>query len=1033
MMNCLRLLLLATLLACCTVSAFADLVWPTPNGAPIYQSQLGFEEPKVAVSDAGVSLVVWGDESTGTRDIRGQLIDANQQPLWPDNGLALVELYDFQDAVQVIHAEDGWIMLWLDRRFYQDELDWSPEYNLDLFIQKYNNDGEPLWHDEEQPPANGVHVVSGDFPSVEYEIQLLPDGNGGAYVVYILSDQWEATAIPIAQHVLSDGSFAWTDYGVDMLGPDAEPLDYAEDLCAFVADDGDGLFAAWVDRPIMEDMSIQVQRVYGDGTLWDYPTAPVVGEPVDYSLSDLNMCTDGWGGAFLLWGSYNDGVFAQRVAADGTLPWGDTSGQMVDPNAYLVIWSALIPSDDHSAICLWSENQVEHLNAQRFGGETSLETYWGNGVTIGDDYDYTLYALGDGFGGAVIITGDYHEDQVLTQVDVNGDIVAETTYLEPDGYVNTIAMAQSDAGRVVLSHYHSDGHARIRFHSFDVVNHLLETPVNGLTLNDGESGSATEASLALIDATPYWAWSDYRINPFGRMLVMQSLDPLTGEQTLGQWGIPLLPGYPFVGDDTLTTYLGEVFIDAAGDDNLIVSATISTYGVDEYDGVVLQKVTPDGDLLWGDQGVLFDPALYYLNANEALYGLPDGGCIVIFTYYNADWCQNIGAQRFNANGEPMWSQGNADFIPLSLGAGSDDDDFVTVEMLDDGSMMILSIRGWSQGDYYVKRLSGDGELLWDEDLPIAIDDYSRPSTMVFDGNLLVCMTYSSNDDPRGAIHGQLINPDGDLLWGDVPQELIDLPIDWSTTDDLALQPCGENLFWLAYTARDDFSGVFAQQFDLSGVPQLFPLTGAELSNPGFHADLQRNGAMVLPDNSLYVAWFQHVDYDRFLVYRRITQQGTFPVQYIDGPVPIIETRGWTNDLTLGSDGEGGAYTWWQEYADEVLPESAASLWAQRLNDGFMGVDEPSATTPDQWTLHQAYPNPFNATTTIKVDLPQRTHLKAQVFDILGREVITLADKPFSPGRHTLTVDASRLASGMYFLRVNQPGGMTRMQKLVLLK
>ncbi len=78
------------------------------------------------------------------------------------------------------------------------------------------------------------------------------------------------------------------------------------------------------------------------------------------------------------------------------------------------------------------------------------------------------------------------------------------------------------------------------------------------------------------------------------------------------------------------------------------------------------------------------------------------------------------------------------------------------------------------------------------------------------------------------------------------------------------------------------------------------------------------------------------------------------------------------------------------------------------------------------------PNPFNVESRIQLELAGAGHLRAIVFDILGREVARLADADFAAGRHTLRFDGSSLASGVYFLNLQTPQSvMTR--KLLLLK
>ena len=73
--------------------------------------------------------------------------------------------------------------------------------------------------------------------------------------------------------------------------------------------------------------------------------------------------------------------------------------------------------------------------------------------------------------------------------------------------------------------------------------------------------------------------------------------------------------------------------------------------------------------------------------------------------------------------------------------------------------------------------------------------------------------------------------------------------------------------------------------------------------------------------------------------------------------------------------------------------------------------------PAAYSLSQNYPNPFNPVTRISYDLPSRSRVEIKVMDVLGREVATLAKGEQPAGRYTVPLDASRLASGVYFYRL----------------
>ena len=82
------------------------------------------------------------------------------------------------------------------------------------------------------------------------------------------------------------------------------------------------------------------------------------------------------------------------------------------------------------------------------------------------------------------------------------------------------------------------------------------------------------------------------------------------------------------------------------------------------------------------------------------------------------------------------------------------------------------------------------------------------------------------------------------------------------------------------------------------------------------------------------------------------------------------------------------------------------------------VEKEDATVPQTFVAYPAYPNPFNPTTTIKVGLPTRSELKIKVYSILGQEIATLYNGIQKEGYHTLAWDASKLASGIYFVKIS---------------
>jgi len=108
------------------------------------------------------------------------------------------------------------------------------------------------------------------------------------------------------------------------------------------------------------------------------------------------------------------------------------------------------------------------------------------------------------------------------------------------------------------------------------------------------------------------------------------------------------------------------------------------------------------------------------------------------------------------------------------------------------------------------------------------------------------------------------------------------------------------------------------------------------------------------------------------------------------------------------------------------------FWAQTIGLVTSVEQIPSETIPQYFSLSQNYPNPFNPTTTIQFALPKPSSVTLKIYDILGREVLTLVDEDLQPGEYKVEFDASSLASGVYIYRL-EAEGFVQAKKLTLLK
>lgn len=92
--------------------------------------------------------------------------------------------------------------------------------------------------------------------------------------------------------------------------------------------------------------------------------------------------------------------------------------------------------------------------------------------------------------------------------------------------------------------------------------------------------------------------------------------------------------------------------------------------------------------------------------------------------------------------------------------------------------------------------------------------------------------------------------------------------------------------------------------------------------------------------------------------------------------------------------------------------------------------------PGQFELFQNYPNPFNPITKINYDLPFDGKVKLKIFDLSGKEVMSLVDGFQSAGYYTSNFNGSDLGSGVYFYRIfinSSEGNITATKKMLLVK
>ena len=130
-------------------------------------------------------------------------------------------------------------------------------------------------------------------------------------------------------------------------------------------------------------------------------------------------------------------------------------------------------------------------------------------------------------------------------------------------------------------------------------------------------------------------------------------------------------------------------------------------------------------------------------------------------------------------------------------------------------------------------------------------------------------------------------------------------------------------------------------------------------------------------------------------------------------------RWWNNQPTIYSNWKGQAAT-----EDQTI--------ANWLTNGITGVTGQPVGHALEFALSQNYPNPFNPSTQISYTVPQKGQVTLKVYNVLGMEVATLISGIQEAGKHEVTFNAPRLASGVYFCRL-QAAGASMTKKMLFMK
>lgn len=445
-----------------------------------------------------------------------------------------------------------------------------------------------------------------------------------------------------------------------------------------------------------------------------------------------------------------------------------------------------------------------------------------------------------------------------------------------------------------------------------------------------------------------------------------------------------------------------------------------------------------------------DGTLYDMKADS------EGNLFVLGAIQNAATGFDILTAKYNPLGQLLWSN--------IYNSELNSQDFPAELAIDPFGDIVIAGRRRHQGtgSYLAIKYGSGGELQWVNELTDSLISYSKAIDLCVDhsGNIVLATSsglvkynslgetlwhksgewYGVTVDARGKVYSSSVS-----TWTKLDSNGVEIWNQYGGIAPNATVDGSGNIYsvesgWYSGLAKYDSNGVRLWSKNVSGSSVLFDSysnvhvrgdygLAAKFNSNGdslyyVRGDESLGGIALDAEGCLITAgsdWFQNGFSDRIVV--KIDPAGT--VKWRSHTLPTSREDYLVHALALGQD--GAIYLAGETMISDIT--TLPTIW--KYEQITVGVEE-NVQLPASYALSQNYPNPFNPSTTMSYELPVRSDVLLKIYNLLGQEVATLVNETQEPGFKTIQWNASGVASGMYFYRL-EAGDFVETRKLVLLK
>jgi hypothetical protein len=514
------------------------------------------------------------------------------------------------------------------------------------------------------------------------------------------------------------------------------------------------------------------------------------------------------------------------------------------------------------------------------------------------------------------------------------------------------------------------------------------------------------------------------------------------------------------------------------------------------EGIKRQRINSAGNFVWSDSDTLLTrfapwPDLSCWLSSFNVTSHQPGKVIFSWTEYTDSTKQTVNSHVkamdvnrtdiWEANGIPGTASPNASMSLHAAGDGLG------------GSLYVFN--DTSQGRLIVQRVDSVGQPQWPTGgVGIAAwEQYGGFVTADGRGGAYVCWQnfFIYNAPPY---HVQYVDAEGRKKWGENGIEIND--VEYGLPPNVIADGLGNAIVLYSNSMGSELQGIYAQKIDsrgnlidqhLGGFASQYARNWSLLSIPVL-IDGDSTVAQLLPDATsqafTYTGGYKmepklqtgHGYFVKFPSPRSISVIGTTVEQTtinvvkgwnligsISYPVPVDSMTcdpaglfatglyGYGDGMYVAADTIQPCHGYWMKFngAGTITLRAAGTQPASKnqlrlVPDGELpppapGGHSPMVNQPTEFSLAQNYPNPFNPVTTITYALPQESHVRLSICNVLGQEVRILVNESEQAGYKSVQFDASQLPSGLYFYRINATSTaapqttFTQIKKMVLVK